>query len=183
MLLKIILIALGLSADSFAVAVCLGLKIKNSSGKEAFFVGLYFGVFQAVMLLLGFYTASVFRSNLQTIGQWLAVAVLVILGLKTALGAFKKEKGGSEKEFSLSPLKMIPLSLATSTDALAVGASLVFLNISIAPATVLIGTVAFVFSAIGVKLGNLSTKKIKRVAELLGGIILIIMGILIPLNF
>jgi len=194
---EIIILAFGLSADAFAVAVCRGLNTAKTPFKKALIVGLYFGAFQAVMPVIGYYAASLFADKIISFDHWIAFALLVLLGVKMIIGSFKKdgcpdrkcpaEKCGDrdcpqKKEPSLKPKEMLPLALATSIDALAVGVSLAFLKTKIFPAIAVIGVVTLLMSMAGVMIGSAFGTKIKSKAEFIGGVILILIGIKILLE-
>lgn len=182
--IELFFLAIGLSMDAFAVAICAGLAMKQASVKNMLIVGLYFGVFQALMPLAGFFTASLFASAIIAYSRWIAFALLVFLGGKMIIGSLKKENKEVClcKETSLMPAQMLPLAVATSIDALAVGVSFAFLQVSIIPAVVLIGITTLVISMTGVKIGNVFGVKFKSKAELAGGIILVIIGLKILLG-
>ena len=173
--LEILVLAVGLSMDAFAVAACAGLTMPRATVKKAVVVGLYFGVFQAVMPLIGFWVATVFADMITAFDHWIAFGLLCFLGVKMIIGSFKKEKECSE-ECSLKPQRMLPLAVATSIDALAVGVSLAFLRANIAQAAITIGIVTFALSILGVKIGSVFGTRFKSKAELAGGIILILIG-------
>jgi putative Mn2+ efflux pump MntP len=175
-LIELLLLAVGLSMDAFAVAVCAGLTMKKAALKKMLAVGLYFGVFQALMPLIGYLTAALFADQIISYDHWIAFVLLCFLGGKMIFGSFKKEDRQDE-ETSLKPAKMLPLALATSIDALAVGVSFAFLRVSIAPAVLFIGITTLVISMIGVKIGNVFGTKFKSKAELAGGFILIFIGL------
>jgi len=175
---EIFLIALGLSMDAFAVAVCIGIGIKKFSIGKAFIVGLYFGLFQAIMPLIGYVAATRFAEHIMQFGHWVAFGLLVILGGRMVWGSFKKdEQPDNHDATALKFLKMLPLALATSVDALAVGVSFAFLYVRIVPSVVMIGVTTFVLSVVGVKVGSIFGLKFKAKAELVGGVILILMGV------
>ncbi len=206
-LLELFLIAIGLSMDAFAVALCSGLTMSKVTIKKALIVGLYFGLFQAGMPLVGYLLGTQFADKIITIDHWITFALLGIIGGKMILESFKKEgcldrecpaekctdrecpvkkcadrecPGGEppiKKEASLKPAQMLPLALATSIDALAVGVSFAFLNVKIAPAVLSIGVVTLSLSILGVKIGNIFGVKFKSKAELAGGIILVLIGL------
>ena len=174
-LIELLLIAIGLSMDAFAVAVCAGLTMKKAGLKKMLTVGLYFGVFQAVMPLIGYLTASLFADQIINYDHWIAFILLCFLGGKMIFESFKKEED-QKGEASLNPAQMLPLALATSIDALAVGVSFAFLRVDIIPAVLFIGTATFVISMLGVKIGNVFGIKFKSKAEIFGGVILIFIG-------
>ena len=199
---ELMIIAVGLSMDAFAVAACAGLTMPRVTVKKALIVGLYFGIFQAVMPLAGFLLATQFADNIVAFDHWIAFVLLCFIGGKMIAGSFKKEgctdrdcpegtctdrkcPGGERPdtaEASLSPAKMLPLAVATSIDALAVGVSFAFLNVKILPAAVSIGITTLALSIVGVKIGNIFGTRFKSKAELAGGIILVLMGVKILLE-
>ena len=201
-LLELLFLAIGLSMDAFAVAICAGLSMAKSSLKKALIVGLYFGVFQAGMPLIGYLVAGLFADSIIVYDHWIAFGLLSFLGGKMIIDSFKKEgrpdkeypvelcddrtrPGGenpNDKEQSLKPSKMLPLAVATSIDALAVGVSFVFLEVNIVPAILFIGITTLVISMTGVKIGNIFGSKFKSKAQLAGGIILVLIGVKILLE-
>jgi putative Mn2+ efflux pump MntP len=200
--IELFLLAVGLSMDAFAVAVCAGLTMLKLNIKKALVIGLYFGIFQAVMPLIGYHTATLFADKIITYDHWIAFALLCFLGGKMIVDSFKKDgcsdrecpneicpdrkcPGGEKpnrRESSVKPAKMLPLALATSIDALAVGVSFAFLRVSIIPAVSFIGITTFALSLVGVKLGNVFGTRFKSKAELAGGIILVLIGMKILLE-
>ena len=180
-LLELFILAVGLSMDAFAVALCIGLTMNKITAKKALTVGMYFGAFQAGMPLAGYLLAMQFAGAVTAFSSWIAFALLTFLGAKMLIGSFKKEErpGGADAEASLSLKIMLPLAIATSIDALAVGVSFAFLNVRIVPAISLIGITTLLFSMIGVKIGHMFGAKFKSNAERMGGIILIGMGLYI----
>ena len=167
--------------DAFAVAVCAGLSLQKPVLGKALIMGLYFGIFQAAMPLAGYTAASLFASQIVAYDHWIAFALLCFLGGKMILGSFKKETSDSGG-FSLRPSRMLPLALATSIDALAVGISFALLSVRIIPAVLFIGVITLVISMLGVKAGNVFGSKLKSKAELTGGIILVLIGLKILLE-
>lgn len=172
--------------DAFAVSVSLGLLLRKTSLRNALIVGLYFGVFQAAMPLIGYFVARLFAERVASFSGWAAFILLGLIGIRMIFESLKKEKtdeaesGGEEAH--LRPAKMLPLAIATSIDALAAGVSFAFLEVSILPAVVLIGVVTLVFSMLGVKIGNIFGAKFKAKAEFAGGVILILLGLKILLE-
>ena len=195
--IELFLLAVGLSMDAFAVAVCAGLTMTRINMKKTFIIGLYFGVFQAVMPLIGYLAATLFADRIIAYDHWIAFALLAFLGGKMIAGSFKQEgcpdricpdgtcddracPGGEKpdtRETSVKPAQMLPLALATSIDALAVGVSFAFLRVSIVPAVSFIGITTLVLSLAGVKIGNVFGTRFKSKAELAGGIILVLIGL------
>ena len=193
--------------DAFAVAICAGLTMSKVNIKKALIVGLYFGVFQAGMPIVGFFAASLFAERFAEYSYWIAFGLLGFLGVKMIIDSLNKggcsdRKGlagirsncacgceeqsrGDEnsrgEEQSLKPSKMLPLAVATSIDALAAGVSLAFLQVSIIPAASFIGIITFAVSMVGVKVGNIFGLKLKSKAQLAGGIVLVLIGLRIVL--
>lgn len=175
--LELFLIAIGLSMDAFAVSICKGLTMQHPAPKKWLTVGLYFGVFQAIMPLIGYTVGSQFESQIKSVDHWIAFVLLSVIGVNMIIGSFKKD----DEEESLaaenfSPKSMIPLALATSIDALAVGVTLAFLNTDILPAVLFIGVTTFALSCIGVNIGHKVGNKFKAKAEFCGGAVLILIG-------
>jgi putative Mn2+ efflux pump MntP len=179
-----ILTAFGLSMDAFAVAICTGLSLKKFTLKAALTVGLYFGIFQAGMPVIGYFAGTFFADKINAVDHWIAFGVLGFLGARMILGSFGKEDipENSKEETSLGVKIMLPLAIATSIDALAVGVSFAFLSVEIAPAVMLIGGITLVMSMIGVKIGNVFGARFKSKAEFAGGAILVGIGVKILLE-
>lgn len=184
-LLELFLIGIGLSMDAFAIAVCTGLTMPKVTVKKSLTVGLYFGVSQALMPLIGYMLATQFADKIISFDHWVAFILLCLIGGKMVKESFEKE-GYSDRErppeASLKLAKMLPLAIATSVDALAVGISFAFLQVKIIPAASIIGITTLALSMAGVKTGNVFGKKFKSKAELVGGIILVLMGLKILLE-
>lgn len=178
-LFELFILAVGLSMDAFAVAVCKGLSLEKITWKHPVTVGLYFGVFQAGMPLIGYSLGSQFSNKISSIDHWIAFILLGAIGINMIREALNKEEDvcrTEDKETALSFKKMIVLALATSIDALAVGITFAFLKVSIMPAVSFIGTVTFFISIAGVFIGNFFGAKYKSKAEFTGGIILVCLG-------
>ena len=178
-IIELFLIAVGLSMDAFAVAVCKGLAMRNfkSGIKNAVIVGLYFGVFQAVMPLIGYILGAQFSDKITSIDHWVVFGLLSVIGGKMIWESFDKTPEEISEGSPISFGKMLPLALATSIDALAVGVSFAFLRVDIVPAITFIGVITFVLSIVGVKIGNIFGTKFQAKAEFAGGVILVLMGI------
>ena len=179
-LLELFLIAVGLSMDAFAVAVCKGLCMRKVTVKKAGIVGLYFGAFQAGMPLLGYALGVQFQDRITALDHWIAFVLLGLIGTNMIREALSKGEEDcvcptDEKE-ELGAKNMLLLAVATSIDALAVGVTFAFLKVQIIPAVSFIGIITFSLSAAGVKIGNVFGVRYKSKAELAGGIILILMG-------
>ena len=182
--IEMFLLALGLSADAFAVSVCKGLAIKKLYVKNCLIVGLWFGFFQAFMPTVGYLLGSTFVKYIEKFDHWIALVLLALIGANMIRESFSKEEDNSDS--SLSAKTLFPLAVATSIDALAVGvAPLATLNIGTLNVVVcifLIGVTTFILSSLGVKIGNKFGSKYKSKAELLGGVILVALGVRILLE-
>ena len=178
--LSLMLMALALSMDAFAVAVCKGLAMKRITLKGAITVGLWFGIFQALMPLLGYLFGTVFGDSVRAVDHWVAFILLGFIGGKMIHESFSKDDKPAND--SLLFLNMLGLAVATSIDALAAGITFAFLNVNIVNAVTLIGITTFVLSAVGVKLGNVFGVKYKSRAEFAGGVVLVALGIKILLE-
>jgi putative Mn2+ efflux pump MntP len=170
--------------DAFAVALCLGLSMEKVTFKKSLIVGLYFGFFQAIMSLIGYYAATLFAKYITAFDHWIAFALLLILGVKMIYEAFEKDKEEEKEtvEPSLGPKKMLPFALATSIDALAVGVSFAMTGVHIFTAIGLIGGITLALSMVAVVIGKVIGSKFKSAAEIVGGVILILIGVKILLN-
>lgn len=175
---ELLLIAVGLSMDAFAVSICKGLKMRKINYGYACIIGLFFGGFQALMPVIGWALGKQFSSYIESIDHWIAFILLLFIGGKMALEAIREKDGEEDdgKEFSLDIKELLMLAVATSIDALAVGVTFAFLKVSVVPAVSLIGVTTFVFSFFGVAIGNRFGAKYKNKAELAGGIVLILIG-------
>ncbi len=171
--LDLFVLAVGLSMDAFAVSVCKGLSVRQLKFSHACTVGLYFGGFQFLMPLIGYLLGSQFQQYITSIDHWIAFVLLVLIGANM----IKESRGEAEQlNDSFSFLTMLPLAIATSIDALAVGITFAFLQVSILPAVTFIGCTTFVLSAIGIKIGHVFGTRYKSRAEMIGGIVLIAIG-------
>lgn len=176
---ELLTLAVGLSMDAFAIAICKGLSVKKVEFRHILSVGLWFGGAQAVMPLLGYLLGTSFASYVEKVDHWIAFVLLVIIG-----GGMIKESREETKSMddSFSVKVMFPLAVAGSIDALAVGVSFAFLNVEILPAILIIGAATFIFSASGIVIGNKFGEKYRSKAEIAGGVILILIGIKILLD-
>lgn len=180
MIIKLILISIGLAMDAFAVSLCKGLAFKKITFKNIIIIGLYFGLFQAFMPLLGYLLGSSFQSKIQSIDHWISFILLCIIGINMVMEAAKKEnesKEGDNNQASTSLKVMLPLAVATSIDALIVGISFGIEKINIWLAISFIGIITFLLSMVGVKIGHIFGSKYKKAAQLIGGTLLILMGV------
>ena len=178
---ELFMIAVALSMDAFAVAVCKGLSIRRAGLKYSLTVGLYFGAFQGLMPLLGYLLGVNFQNTITSVDHWIAFILLGGIAINMIREALKKDEE-ENLDSSLTPRSMLPLAVATSIDALAVGVTFAFLKVSIVPAVSFIGVVTFILSAIGVKIGNVFGARYKSKAELFGGVVLILIGVKILLE-
>jgi putative Mn2+ efflux pump MntP len=180
-IIELLLLAVGLSMDAFAVSVCKGLAMKKATIKEEMICGAWFGGFQALMPLIGYYLGSLFAKAIQSFDHWIAFGLLVLIGVNMLREAFSEEE--EQVECDLSVKTMFIMAVATSIDALAVGISLAMAgDVNIYFAVCLIGAVTFLLSALGVKVGSVFGSRYEKKAEIAGGIILIFLGIKILLE-
>ncbi len=177
---ELLFIAVGLSMDAFAVAICKGLSMRKMDYKQAVLTGCFFGGFQALMPFLGFLLATQFKEYITAVDHWIALVLLVSIGINMIRESREEKCENVGDGFDLK--RMLILSLATSIDALAIGVTFAFLDVKILPAISIIGVTTFIFSFAGVKIGNVFGTKFKSKAEMAGGIILIAMGLKIFLE-
>ena len=175
-MVELMIIAVGVSMDAFAIAICKGLSVEKLKCKHMIVTGLWFGGSQAIMPLLGYVLGSGFRSVVESVDHWFSFILLAIIGVNM-IRESKEEVENLDDSFSAKV--MFPIAIADSIDALAVGVTFSFLKIKIVPAVMMIGLTTFLFSVAGVKIGNKFGAKYKAKAEMAGGIILIVMGLLI----
>ena len=187
-LLELLILAIGLAMDAFAVAVCKGLSIKKITAKHPIIVGLYFGIFQAGMPMIGYFLGKQFSNKINAIDHWVAFILLGIIGINMMKGSLKEEeeeeKGCdcNESDNTLAVKGMLILAVATSIDALAVGITFAFLKVNIFVATSFIGVITFLIAVAGVIIGNLFGGKLRSKAEMAGGAILVCLGVKILLE-
>ena len=178
--LSVLLIAVGLAMDAFAVAICKGLAMRKPGVKAILVIGLWFGFFQAVMPVIGYLLGSSFYSYISEYDHWIAFALLALIGANMIREALSGEEEGVDD--SIGFRTMLVLAIATSIDALAVGISLAMTGDDIVQSAVMIGVVTFLISAAGVKMGGLVGDRFGSRAELVGGVILILIGLRILLD-
>lgn len=169
---ELFILAIGLSMDAFAVSVCKGLSLGRINAKYMCIAGVWFGGFQALMPLVGYFGGRFFADKVTRYGHWVAFVLLVFIGA----GMIKESKEEEHVNADMDIKSMFILAVATSIDALAVGVTFAFLKVEIVSAVSFIGVITFVCSAAGVKIGSLFGMKYKSKAELCGGIILILIG-------
>lgn len=172
--ITLFVLAVGLSMDAFAVAVCKGLAMKKMSWKNAVIVGLWFGTFQALMPVIGYFLGVSFADRIKSVDHWIAFVLLALIGGNMIREAFGKEDERASADLDVKT--MFIMAVATSIDALAVGVTFAFLNQNMPLAVSLIGVTTFMLSMLGVKVGNLFGVKYKSKAEFIGGLILILLG-------
>lgn len=179
-ILELILIAIGLGMDAFAVSICKGISMPKMNWKKATIIGLYFGIFQAVMPVIGYTLGKAFENLVTSIDHWIAFGLLLIIGIKMLIDAFKDDNVSVND--SVNWKVMIILAIATSIDALAVGITFAFLQVNLLLAVLIIGIITFILCVIGTKIGNNFGNKFENKAEILGGIVLILIGVKILLE-
>ena len=179
-LYELFIIAVSLSMDAFAVSICKGLSTGRPRAVHCLTCGAWFGGFQALMPLIGWLLGVRFQGMIVSIDHWIAFILLGMIGFNMV----RESRGGEAEELdcSYSPRAMLPLAVATSIDALAVGVTFAFLRVAVVPAVTLIGVCTFAISAAGVKIGNVFGARYKSRAELLGGIVLVLIGLKILLD-
>ena len=178
--IEIILIGVSLASDAFAVSICKGLSMKKYEVKKGLIVGLYFGIFQGLMPILGYLLGTTFKDLITNIDHWIAFVLLCSIGSNMIRESFSKNEENCNEQIDFKT--MIPLSIATSIDALAIGITLSFLKTNIIITSITITIITLILSILGVKLGNKFGTKYKNKAEFIGGLILNIMGIKILLE-
>ena len=172
-IIEIALIGVGLAMDAFAVSICKGLAMRRMNYKKAIIIAAFFGVFQALMPALGYVLGTTFANKIAAIDHWIAFILLALIGANMIKEALSSDECQDD---SLRLGDLIMLSIATSIDALAVGITFAFFNVSLLLSVSMIGIITFIICVIGVKVGNVFGEKYKSKAELAGGLILIVMG-------
>ena len=184
--LELLLLAVGLSMDAFAVSVCKGLSVKKATAKQSVICGAWFGGFQALMPLVGYFLGSMFAKAIEKVDHWIAFGLLAIIGVNMLKEAFEKgtcKDCQNAEEADFSAKSMFVMAVATSIDALAVGISLAMAgDVNIWLSVALIGATTFSFSAAGVKIGSLFGAAFEKKAQLAGGLILVLIGLKILLE-
>lgn len=187
-IVELLLLALALSMDAFAVSLCKGLCMKKATFKAGAICGLWFGGFQALMPLIGYFLGSLFSDVITKISPWIAFVLLVLIGANMLKEAFTKEECEGCEKLDLSFKAMFVMAVATSIDALAVGISLAMTGVpvwgkgNIFLAVALIGVITFSLSAAGVKIGSVFGSRYEKKARIAGGVILILLGVKILLE-
>ena len=180
--IELLLIAIGLSMDAFSVSICKGLTTKRFSWRMALVCGLWFGGFQALMPTIGYFLGAQFQEMIEAYDHWIAFGLLFLIGANMIREAvWGKEEEGKENG-ALDFKTMFLLAIATSIDALAVGVSFACIQVKLWSSVLIIGLTTFVFSVLGVKIGNVFGSKYEKSASIIGGIILILIGLKILLE-
>ena len=174
-IIEIALIGVGLAMDAFAVSICKGLAMRRMNYKKAIIIAAFFGVFQALMPALGYVLGTTFANKIAAIDHWIAFILLALIGANMIKEALSSDDDECQDD-SLRLGDLIMLSIATSIDALAVGITFAFFNVSLLLSVSMIGIITFIICVIGVKVGNVFGEKYKSKAELACGLILIVMG-------
>lgn len=174
-IIELLILAVGLSMDAFAVSICKGLSLKKIEIKHMAIAGIWFGGFQALMPLIGFLLGSTFASYVSMLDHWIALILLALIGLSMIKESLSHDDEDVGDSFAFKA--MFLMAVATSIDALAVGVTFAFLKVSIVFAISVIGVTTFIFSAAGIWIGNIFGLRFKSKAELAGGLILILLGL------
>lgn len=178
---ELLILAIGLSMDAFAVSICKGLAMKKCTFRKAAVCGIWFGGFQALMPFIGYLVGSQFKNYITAFDHWIAFVLLFIIGANMIKEAFSKEEEMPDE--SLGVKTMFLMAVATSIDALAAGVTFAFLqNTNILAAVLFIGAITFFLSTLGVEIGHVFGAKYKNKAEFAGGLILVLLGIKILLE-
>ena len=186
--IELFLLGVGLSMDAFAVSVCKGLAMKKATLKSQMTCGLWFGGFQALMPLIGFFLGAMFADAIKAFDHWIAFGLLALIGANMLKEALEKDCDCCEEHNAdMSVKTMFVMAVATSIDALAVGISLAMANTAESPVNIweaiaLIGITTCILSALGVKIGNVFGSRYEKKAEFAGGVILILLGLKILLE-
>ncbi len=180
--LEILILAVGLSMDAFAVSICKGLAVKRIDMGKAGIVGLWFGGFQALMPMIGYFLGSSFSNAIQSVDHWVAFILLSLIGANMIREALSRDEDAGRDSGSLSFKTMLMLAVATSIDALAAGITFAFLDVNIVSAVSIIGCTTCIISMAGAKVGSVFGTKYKSKAELTGGVMLILLGLKILLE-
>ena len=179
--IELLLIAVGLSMDAFSVSICKGLTTKTFSWRMALICGLWFGLFQALMPIIGYFLGAQFQELIEAYDHWIAFGLLALIGANMIREALSKKEEESTNG-ALDVKTMFLLAIATSIDALAVGVSFACIQVELWSSVAVIGLTTFLFSVLGVKIGNVFGSRYEKSAGIVGGIILILIGLKILLE-
>ena len=180
--IELLLIAIGLSMDAFSVSICKGLTTKRFSWRMALVCGLWFGGFQALMPTIGYFLGAQFQEMIEAYDHWIAFGLLFLIGANMIREAIWGKEEESKENGALDFKTMLFLAIATSIDALAVGVSFACIQVKLWSSVLVIGLTTFVFSVLGVKIGNVFGSKYEKSAGIIGGIMLILIGLKILLE-
>ena len=182
-------ISVALSMDAFSVSICKGLATKKFSFKTALLCGLWFGCFQALMPVIGYFLGAQFEHLITSFDHWIAFGLLLIIGVNMIREAMSEDESTDNEQSTVECScactgfkTMLMMAIATSIDALAIGVSFAFLSVDIWKSVAVIGVTTFLFSFVGVKIGNIFGSRYSKAAEITGGVILILLGIKILLE-
>lgn len=183
-IIEIFLIGVGLSMDAFAVSICKGLGMHRVNYRHAFVIAAFFGAFQALMPVVGWLLGSSFAASVSAFDHWIAFFLLIAVGGKMLWDAFHDDATDEieQEEQKLDVKELVMLAIATSIDALAVGISFSFLDINIGEAAAIIGVTTFALSLVGVIFGNRFGMRFERPSQILGGVVLVVIGLKILLE-
>lgn len=174
-ILEVVLIGIGLAMDAFAVSVCKGLSMNKFKADKVIIIGFYFGIFQAVMPLIGYLLGSTFQEFISSIDHWIAFVLLAFIGFNMIKETLSKKEDKIDDSVDIKT--MVVLAIATSIDALAVGITFAFLEVNIIMSMIVIGLITFLLCIIGVIIGNKYGSKFEDKAQIIGGVVLIIIGL------
>ena len=177
---ELLLISISLSMDSFAVSICKGLSMKKIKVTKCIIIASYFVFFHLLMLLFGFTLGTVFENFINTIDHWIAFVLLMIIGINMINEALSNNEDSLNDKIDLKT--MLPLGLATSIDALAVGITFSVLDINILLSLCVVGIIIFIVSSVGIKIGNIFGDKYASKAQIFGGVVLMLIGLKILLE-
>lgn len=180
-LLELVLVAVGLSMDAFAVAICKGLGMRRTNWKHATIIAAFFGGFQALMPLIGWALGRQFERYITAVDHWIAFVLLAFIGGKMIWEALRGEEEASCGD-TLDMKELLGLAVATSIDALAVGVTFAFLQVQIVPSVALIGVMTFALSLVGVAIGRRFGGWLMQRAQIAGGVVLVLIGLKILLE-
>ena len=179
-IVEIIVISIGLAMDAFAASICKGLAVKEINFRKCIVVGLYFGIFQALMPLIGYFLGSFLGDVILRVDHWIAFALLTFIGSSMLIDATSNKESHNNDNINFKT--MFPLAIATSIDALAIGVTFAFLKVNIIISVLFIGIITFVLSTIGAKIGNKFGNKYEKASQILGGLILLALALKILLT-
>ena len=176
-LIELLLLAVGLSMDAFAVSVCKGLAMGGVKPRHMLICGAWFGGFQALFPLLGYFAASTFSKYVTAVDHWIIFGLLALIGGNMMREAFEEDEENAKETPEFDWKHMLPLAVACSIDAFAVGVSFAFMTLNIWLSVVIIGVTTGLFSAAGLYIGRAFGSRWQKPAQIAGGIVLILIGV------